>query len=155
MSARSDSMTTPWRVFDRLRRGIGPRLLVRVLLFSVVSTLVLTLSQLYLDYRRDTGAINGRMSEIADSYGHSLGEGLWNLDRRQLELQIEGILRFPAVRFVEIRETTDRAAPLLVSGGRHQDRAALSREFPLFHTARGQQEQLGVLSIEATLSDVY
>jgi PAS domain S-box-containing protein len=154
MSARPQTMTT-WRFFDRLRRGIGPRLLVRVLLFGVVSTLVLTLSQLYLDYRRDTGAIDRRMSEIADSYGHSLGEGLWNLDRRQLELQIEGILRLPAVRFVEVRETTDRADPMIVSGGAHHDRAAVSHQFALFRPALGEQQQLGVLTLEASFDDVY
>src|SRR6267378_2726867 len=148
-------MTATWRSFDRLRGGIGLRLLARVLLFSFAITLILTLLQLYVDYRRDVRAIESRMSEIAGSYLQSLGEGLWNLDRRQLELQIEGILRLPAIRFVEIRETTDRAEPLLVSGGRHQDRAVISREFPVFHTARGRQEQLGVLSIEATLDDVY
>jgi PAS domain S-box-containing protein len=154
MSARSQTMTT-WRLFDQLRRGIGPRLLMRVLLFSVVSTLVLTLSQLYLDYRRDTGAIDHRMAEIADSYGHSLGEGLWNLDRRQLELQIEGILRLPAVRFVEVRETTDRADPMIVSGGAHRDRVAVSHQFPLVRPARGEQQQLGVLTLEASFDDVY
>jgi len=154
MSARSQTMTT-WRLFDRLRRGIGPRLLMRVLLFGVVSTLVLTLSQLYLDYRRDTGAIDHRMAEIADSYGHSLGEGLWNLDRRQLELQIEGILRLPAVRFVEVRETTDRADPMIVSGGAHRDRVAVSHQFPLVRPARGEQQQLGVLTLEASFDDVY
>jgi PAS domain S-box-containing protein len=146
---------TTWRLFDRLRRGIGPRLLMRVLLFSVVSTLVLTLLQLYLDYRRDTGAIDHRMAEIADSYGHSLGEGLWNLDRRQLELQIEGILRLPAVRFVEVRETTDRADPMIVSGGAHRDRVAVSHQFPLVRPARGEQQQLGVLTLEASFDDVY
>ena len=144
-----------WGFFDRLRRGIGPRLLVRVLLFSVVSTLALTLSQLYLDYRNDTGAIDRRMSEIADSYGHSLGEGLWNLDRRQLELQIEGILRFPAVRFVEVRETTDRGDPMVVSGGARRDRPAVRRHFPLFRPVRGEQRQLGVLTVEASFDDVY
>src|SRR5216683_2256745 len=144
-----------WRSFYRWRRGIGPRLLVRVLLFSAAITLILTLFQLYFDYRYDVRAIESRLSEIEGSYLQSLGGSLWNLDRRQLELQIEGILRLPAIRFVEIRETTDRADPLLVSGGRHQDRAAMSREFPVFHTARGRQEQLGVLSIEATLDDVY
>jgi PAS domain S-box-containing protein len=154
MSARSQTMTT-WRLFDRLRRGIGPRLLMRVLLFGVVSTLVLTLSQLYLDYRRDTGAIDHRMAEIADSYGHSLGEGLWNLDRRQLELQIEGILRLPAVRFVEVRETTDRTDPMIVSGGAHRDRVAVSHQFPIVRTARGEQQQLGVLTLEASFDDVY
>ena len=154
MSARSQTMTT-WHLFDRLRRGIGPRLLMRVLLFSVVSTLVLTLSQLYLGYRRDTGAIDHRMAEIADSYGHSLGEGLWNLDRRQLELQIEGILRLPAVRFVEVRETSDRVDPMIVSGGVHRDRVAVSHQFPLVRLARGEQQQLGVLTLEASFDDVY
>src|SRR2546430_7200835 len=95
------------------------------------------------------------MSEIEGSYLESLGEGLWNLDSRQLELQIEGILRLPAIRFVEVRETTDRANPMVVSGGRRQDHAAVSREFLLFHTSRGEQQRLGVLSIEATFDEVY
>jgi PAS domain S-box-containing protein len=144
-----------WRSFNRLRRGIGPRLLASVLLFSSAITLILTLFQLYFDYRYDVRAIESRISEIEGSYLQSLGEGLWNLDSRQLELQIEGILRLPAIRFVEVRETTDRANPMVVSGGRRQDHAAVSHEFPLFHTSRGEQQRLGVLSIEATFDEVY
>src|SRR5215510_5321369 len=132
-----------WRSFHRWRRGIGPRLLVRILLFSSAITLILTSLQLYFDYRYDVGAIEGRMSEIEGSYLQSLGEGLWNLDRRQLELQIEGILRLPAMRFVEVREATDRANPMVVSGGRRQDHAAVRRAFALFHTVRGEPQQLG------------
>src|SRR5262245_59892563 len=144
-----------WRSFNRWRRGIGPRLLVRILLFSSAITLILTSFQLYVDYRYDVGAIESRLSEIEGSYLQSLGEGLWNLDSRQLELQIEGILRLPAIRFVEVRETTDRADPIVVSGGRRQDHAAVSREFSLFHTSRGEPQRLGVLSIEATFDEVY
>ena len=95
------------------------------------------------------------MSEIEGSYLQSLGGSLWNLDRRQIELQIEGILRLPAIRFVEVRETTDRANPLVVSGGHRQARAAVRRVFSLVHTSRGEQEQLGVLSIEATFDEVH
>jgi PAS domain S-box-containing protein len=144
-----------WRFFQRLRRGLAPRLLVSVLLFSAAITLILTLGQLYLDYLHDVRLIESRMSEIERGYLQSLGEGLWNLDRRQLELQIEGILRLPAIRFVEVRETTDRADPVVVSGGRRQDHAAVSHEFPLFYTSRGEPQRLGLLSIEATLDDVY
>jgi PAS domain S-box-containing protein len=144
-----------WRFFQRLRRGLAPRLLVSVLLFSAAITLILTLGQLYLDYLHDVRLIESRMSEIERGYLQSLGEGLWNLDRRQLELQIEGILRLPAIRFVEVRETTDRADPVVVSGGRRQDHAAVSREFPLFYTSRGEPQRLGLLSIEATHDDVY
>jgi PAS domain S-box-containing protein len=143
------------RAFDRLRGGIGPRLLGRVLLFSFAITQIVSLVQLGFDYRRDLRAIDARIAEIAGSYSQSLGEGLWNLDRRQLELQIEGILRLPAIRFVEIRETTDRADPMVVSGGQPQRSAAISRQFPLVYRARDNRPQLGVLTIEATLHEMY
>src|SRR5215470_7624186 len=146
---------TTWRSVNRLRRGIGSRLLASVLLFSAAVTLLLTLFQLYFDYRYDVGAIESRLSEIEGSYLQSLGEGLWNLDSRQLELQIEGILRLPAMRFVEVRETTDRANPIVVSAGRRQDHAAVRRAFSLVHPSRGEQQRLGVLSIEATFDEVH
>src|SRR5215475_11383313 len=144
-----------WRPFHRWRRGIGPRLLVRILLFSAAITLILSLCQLYVDYRDAVGAIESRLAEIEGSYLQSLSEGLWNLDKRQLELQIEGILRLPAMRFVEVRETTDRTNPIVVSGGRRQDHAAVRRAFSLVHPSRGEQQRLGVLSIEATFDEVH
>src|SRR5260370_13076000 len=144
-----------WRSLNRLRDGIGLRLLVSVLLFSSAITLILTLFQLYLDYRQDVVGIESRMAEIEGSYLQSLGEARWNLARRQLELQVEGILRLPAIRFVEVRETTDRANPMVLAAGHHQDHAAVSTEFPLFHTLRGNEQRLGVVSIEATLDEVY
>src|SRR5215470_9225406 len=144
-----------WHSFNRWRRGIGPRLLVHLLLFSAAITLILTSFQLYFDYRYAVGAIESRMSEIEGSYLQSLSEGLWNLDSRQIELQIEGILRLPAIRFVEVRETSDRANPLVVSGGHRQDHAAVRRAFALVYPSRGEQQRLGVLSIEATFDEVH
>jgi PAS domain S-box-containing protein len=146
---------TTWRSLNRLRSGIGLRLLASVLLFSSAITLLLTLLQLYLDYRRDVGTIEQRMSAIERSYLPSLGEGLWNLDARQLELQVNGILHLPAIRFVEVREVTDRPDPMVVTAGSHQASAAVHREFPLFHKVHGAEQRLGVLSIEATLDEVY
>jgi PAS domain S-box-containing protein len=146
---------TTWRSLIRLRSGIGLRLLASVLLFSSAITLLLTLLQLYLDYRRDVGTIENRMSAIERSYLPSLGEGLWNLDAQQLELQVDGILHLPAIRFVEVREATDRPDPMVVSAGSHQASAAVHREFTLFHRVHGAEQRLGVLSIEATLDDVY
>jgi PAS domain S-box-containing protein len=148
-------INTTWRSLNRLRSGIGLRLLASVLLFSSAITLLLTLLQLYLDYRRDLGTIDRRISEIEGSYRRSLGEGLWNLDARQLELQVDGILHLPAIRFVEVREATDRADPMVVTAGSHQTNAAVHREFPIFHTFHGAEQRLGVLSIEATLDEVY
>jgi PAS domain S-box-containing protein len=146
---------TTWRCLNRWHSVIGLRLLASVLLFSSAITLLLTLLQLYFDYRRDVGTIDRQISEIESSYRRSLGEGLWNLDARQLELQLDGILHLPDIRFVEVREATDRADPMVLTAGSHQANADVHREFPIFHMSRGAEQTLGVLSIEATLDDVY
>jgi hypothetical protein len=78
-SPRLKRIATGWRSLPSLLGGLGWRLLLRVLFFSSVITLLLTLMQLYLDYRRDVGAIDQRMSEIDSGYRQSLGEGLWRL----------------------------------------------------------------------------
>jgi C4-dicarboxylate-specific signal transduction histidine kinase len=135
--------------------GIGWRLVLRVLLFSSVITLLLTLTQLYLDYRRDIRAIDQRMSEIDGGYSRSLGEGLWRLDARQLRLQIEAILGLPDVSYVELREATDRAVPLVVTAGSHQANPAVRHEFKIPYMNRGAEQLLGILVVEATYDHVY
>jgi signal transduction histidine kinase len=145
----------PWRRLHRWQSGIGLRLLARVLLFSSAITLLLTFLQVYIDYRREVGTIDRQISEIERSYRPSLGEGLWNLDARQLELQVDGILHLPGIRFVEVREATDRDAPIVVTAGTRQADVDVRREFQILHLNRGAEQTLGVLTIEATFDDVY
>ena len=154
-SQKRAPIRTIWRSLNRFHGHLGWRLLARVFLFSSAITLLLTSLQLYLEYRRDVGTIDRRIAEIEGSYRRSLSEGLWNLDSRQLELQVDGILHLPDIRFVEVREATDHADAMVVSAGSRQPNADVHREFPIFHTFRGTEQQLGVLSIEATLDEVY
>src|ERR1700686_190312 len=84
------------------RHSIGARLLAGVLLFSGSVTLVLTVIQLYIDYRREVSALEAQLNQISGSYLASLAEGLWTLDERQLRLQLDGILRLPDIRAVEV-----------------------------------------------------
>jgi PAS domain S-box-containing protein len=148
-------IATAWRSLPGFLGGIGWHLLVRVLLFSSVITLLLTLTQLYLDYRRDVGAIDLRMSEIDGSYRQSLSERLWRLDSRQLQLLVDGISRMPDIRYVELREATDRAAPLVVTAGSHQENPPERREFRIFYTNHGVEQLVGILVVEATFDGVY
>src|SRR5262245_49411416 len=124
-------------LWERVSRGIGVRLLVRVVLFSSAITLILTLMQLYFDYRRDVGLIEDRLAQIEHAYLPSIGESLWELDERQIALQLEGILRLPDMRVAEVREATDRPAPLLVTVGQRQERSRLAREIPIMHSVAG------------------
>ena len=138
-SAALKRIATAWRSLPDRLGGIAGRLLVRVLLFSSVITLLLTLTQLYLDYRRDVQAIDQRMSEIDSGYRQSLGEGLWRVDRRQLQLQVEGIFRLPDISYVELREATDGAAPLMVTAGSHRANPPAATRIPIFYADHGSR----------------
>ncbi|MBR0689282.1 response regulator [Bradyrhizobium manausense] len=143
------------RIFNWSRSGIGPRLLAAVLLFSSIVTLTLTALQLYLDYDREVGVIATRLEEIGRSTTDSLGESLWNLDQNQLKLQLDGILRLPGMRAAEVREIADRPNPIRVAVGGRSSRSVVTRDYPLTTTAQGAVRTIGVLHVEATLSDVY
>jgi PAS domain S-box-containing protein len=143
------------RIFGGARSGIGLRLLAGVLLFSSVVTLALTALQLYLDYAREVGVIETRLNEIGRSYPDSLGESLWNLDQNQLELQLKGILRLPDVQAVEIREIASRPNPVRLTLGQRAARSVIAREYPIDYVMQGARRQIGVLYVEATLTEVY
>jgi signal transduction histidine kinase len=145
------STATRWHFHS----AIGWRLLLRVLFFSSVITLLLTLTQLYLDYRNDVRAIDQRMAEIDGGYRQSLGEGLWRLDARQLQLQVDGIFHLPDVSYVELREATDGAAPLVVTAGSRQAKPPVRHEFKIFYTNHSAEQLLGTLVVEATFDRIY
>lgn len=143
------------RIFNWSRSGVGPRLLAAVLLFSSVVTLTLTALQLYLDYDREVGLIGTRLDEIGRSTTGSLGESLWNLDQNQLKLQLDGILRLPDIRAADVREIADRPNPVRLAVGEPGTRSIVTRDYPLSYSVHGTARPIGVLHVEATLSDVY
>jgi len=134
--------------------GIAMALLIRVLVFSTVVTLVLTVLQLSLSYRSERGRLESRFSEIDQATSRSLGESLWALDSRQLEEQLEGILRLPSMRAVAVEESASSAHALTVFRGQHQAANAVVKEFPLV-CCGAHPQQIGVLHVEATLTDIY
>jgi PAS domain S-box-containing protein len=134
--------------------GIAMALLIRVILFSTLVTLILTVLQLALSYHSERTRLESRFSEIDQATSRSLGESLWALDSPQLEEQLEGILRLPSIRAVAVRETVSSAHALTVFRGTHQAVNSVARDFPLMCCGR-QPQQIGVLHIEATLTDIY
>ena len=144
-----------FRIFGGARSGIGLRLLAGVLLFSSAVTLALTALQLFLEYEREVGVIESRLDEIGRSYPDSLGESLWTLDQKQLELQLKGILSLPDIQAVGIRETASHPNQIRIALGQHATRSVIAREYPLDYAMQGNRRRIGVLRVEATLTEVY
>ena len=96
------------------------------MLFSSAVTLVLTSIEFYLDYRRGVSAIDRRLDEIGAGYGGALAEGLWNVDARQIQAELDGILRLPTIAqhissterraMIAERETSDRLLAQFLAG---------------------------------------
>jgi hypothetical protein len=155
LSRRSETREPriPW--LGQLRGGIAARLLLFVVLFSSIVTLILTAVQLYLDYRYDVSTIEQRLGEIEKGYRNSLAEGLWQLDRKQLQLQIEGIASLPDVSYAQVSEASAAAAPLTVAAGHKSDGHVLRREIPVVYPGSGGPQIIGRFVVEASLEGVY
>jgi len=143
-----------WHTVEGMRRSIGIRLLIGVLLFSSAITLILTAVQLYLDFRYNVELIERRLNDIGEGYPGIIGESLWHLDREHLRIELEGILKLPDVRAVTVREV-GTAHPLVISVGERRGGPVLTRELPINREVEGKQRQIGTLYVEATLNDAY
>ena len=118
-------------------------------------TLILTAFQLYADYRRDVAEVKSRLNRIGGVYLDSLTEGLWNLDERQLRLQLDALLRLPDIRGVEIREAGSTGNVPVLKLSRDPEDSTFAREYPLHRSVQGQDRVIGTLRVEATLAGIY
>ena len=76
---------------SQFRHSVVLRMLRSVFLFSCTVTLLLTAIQLFRDYHSGVQVLETRLLDIGRSNRDSLGEGLWRLDRQQLQLELNGI----------------------------------------------------------------
>ena len=143
------------RSFADLPHSLTVRLLASVLLFSACVTIVLTGIQIYLAYRHDVSALELQFDQISTSNLDSVAERLWARDENQLRLQLAGILRLPDMRAVEVRDARSAGEPLVISLGQKSASSAITREYPLIYSVRGQNTTIGTLYVEATLTDIY
>jgi PAS domain S-box-containing protein len=137
------------------RQSLGTRLLGSILLFSGCVTLILTLLQLYFEYQHDVSALGSRLEQISKSSLGSLSESLWELDEKQLRLQLTGILQFPDMRAVEVRGAGDISDAFDIRLGEFSAPSAIIREYPLRRDVQGRNVVIGTLSVQATLADIY
>jgi PAS domain S-box-containing protein len=143
------------RAVAAMRHSVALALLWRVLLFSACLTLILTLLQLYINFRRAVWVLELRLEQIGESYPDSLAEGLWTLDEKQLRLQLTGILRLPDIRAVEVREAGTAPGRFVVRVGEKPDSSAIVREYPLRYRVQGRERVIGTVHVEATRAGIY
>ncbi len=135
-------------------KTIGRSLLLWIILFSTVVTMLLSCLQLYIDYRLELNTINNRLSEVESSYVSSLESSLWNVDADQIERQLVGIIKLPDITFASVEEKNDINQPVLIKAGQTQG-ADIVRDYALTYSVDGNLVEIGTLTVQASLRDVY
>ena len=130
------------------RRSIGWQFAGLILLVSSLVTLVLTAITLVFDYRHDVKDIEDRLDQIQISNLESIGRSVWDLNLEEMQLQIQGILRLPDVKYVEIRSSDNES---LARAGEVQGDRTLDRAYALHYSPYGAPRSLGSIHVVASL----
>lgn len=130
---------------------IAKRLILRIILFSIVVTLLISGIQLYRDYLRDVSLIDARLEQINEVNLGTLTNDLWVADIDAITTHLSGLLNLPDMQYLEIRED----GKVLVSVGEKKVENSISHTFPMLYQYRGKQNNIGTLLVVASLDGVY
>ncbi|WP_293265014.1 ATP-binding protein [Neptunomonas sp.] len=146
------------RLLQRLRqlrhqKPLGIRLLTAILLYSSIITLIATGTQLWLDYRYELSAIDERLLQIEVSSRNSLANSLWEISPAQIQVQLDGLLQLPDVRYLEINSSFN---DFYVAGNKPTSGAIVERHYALEHHDSGRGTiSVGELTLILSLDEVY
>ena len=127
------------------------RLLVYILLCSTLLAILSTAIQLFWDYKKDLDDIKQGIASIEAGYLDSLASSLWKLDKDQIEIQLDGIMKLQDIGFASITEiVADKEEAVFYRGDSKGD-YPIQRHFELYY----RNTLVGRLEIGATLDNVY
>ena len=127
------------------------RLLSYILACSTLLAVIITMLQLFWDYRQDRSMVESSLNQIEASFLQPIASSLWNLDEEQIQVQLEGIMNLPSMQFVEVKEAMGENQVRLQSMGKELPSYDISREFDLVY----QGETVGKLFVASSLEMIY
>jgi len=134
-----------------LQSPLARRLIVAMLLFSASITLLMTAFQLYQEYRRDLNDVETQVMQIGEVHLPTLTQSLWATNDKEIQLQLEGMLRMPNIVHASVHED----GQLRGQAGQRDANRMIERHYPLHYVHLGETREIGTLTVVATLDDIY
>ncbi|MBM9536872.1 ATP-binding protein [Desulfobulbus alkaliphilus] len=138
-------------MFDWKKNSIAYRLTFQVILFSTMMALLVTIFQLYLDYRQEIQGIEKFFVSIAETSIRPLEESVWILDDLQVNLQIEGLTKRQDIVYAAVEMDNQIAW----SKGTPVVKNSIGYTFPLLYQVRGDLKEIGLLHVVASLEGIH
>ncbi len=132
-------------------KKISLKLVVWTLLFSAMITLIITMIQLYMDYKNGLKSIESQFTLIEKSYKPLLTESIWVLDSTQINLQLNSLLHLPDIEYAKV-DFTDGT---FLEVGNTALRLKQERRFDLHYHHHNQTTPIGALLVHADLNNLY
>ncbi len=131
------------------------RVLSYILICSTLFTFISSAIQLYSEYQRDMGGVKEGLNQISKSYLNFISLSLWDLNERQLNMQLEGALLLPDIQYLEVTEIRDKKEEIFSHAGTPKKQSVTLYQFPLFHKAVQDKMHIGNLYVTINLEGVY
>ncbi|OOV88001.1 sensor histidine kinase [Oceanospirillum linum] len=132
---------------------LGVRLLAAILIYSSLITLFATGFQLWSDYRYERSDIDKRLYQIETSSIRSLSNSLWEINPAQVQIQLDGLLQLPDVRYLEITTPYGEA---FFAGSKPESGQLLQHNYTLTHQDHNDKSHtVGKLTLIVSLEDIY
>ncbi|MBF0266468.1 MAG: PAS domain-containing protein [Gammaproteobacteria bacterium] len=137
---------------DLIKSRIGRKLLLYILLFSGFITLLITSIQVYMDYQHERTIIQQKFEQIELTNAESIESALWQLNRKTLQLQLQGIGRVPDVSYIEVIDTNGQ---VLSAVGNREYKNFEEIQIPLHFHYNNETQNIGTLYVQITLTGMY
>ena len=109
-------------------------------------TVLTSAAHLYFEYRKETGGIEDRLDKVGTAYLNSITEAVWNLDERQLAVELEEILTLQDIAFASVTLSDGSQT----TAGEQPGGAVKTREYAIVKATADMSSSLGRLTVVAS-----
>ncbi|WP_198262886.1 PAS domain S-box protein [sulfur-oxidizing endosymbiont of Gigantopelta aegis] len=134
-----------------MKSNIAKKLILYTILFSSAITLIITAVQLYTEFQYDVMSINEKLQQIESSYDESITRSVWNLDKDQLQVILDGITELPDIIYAKVNTGDDTE----IVSSRHASSEIIKSKLDLNYFYNNKNITIGSFTVIASLDDVY
>ena len=130
---------------------ISTKLILYIILFSSMITAIVTLIQLYYQYREDKLILDNNIENVNTGYREGITNAVWLDDKVQLNSILDGVVALPDIEYIAVRVNNK----VYSSRGSSVQSNVLKSAFPLHYWHDNRLLTIGETYVEADLSAIY
>ena len=131
--------------------SIAKRLTYAFIIFGIVATLLITAIQIYRDYHKEISILHSQVEDVEETHGLSLSASLWSFSGKQIELELQGILKNSSFKYAEVDSVDGETWAV----GNKPSTDTIINEIPLVYLEDKKEQILGSLFVVASKQSIY